>query len=153
MSALSLAALEIAISQIGQKEDPLGSNWGHPVQDYLARAGCHEPEPWCMGLMYWVFDEASQKISQPNPLYKTVGCLDQLNHRRAFVVMVPQPGDIFIMDLGNGKGHTGIIESIDADGTLNTIEGNTNHGGSREGVDVERKIRKNAAPIIAYLRF
>lgn len=153
MSELSLAALQVAISQIGQKEDPLGSNWGHPVQDYLLRAGCRNPAPWCMGFMYYCFDEAAQKISRTTPLYKTVGVLDQYNHRRQFVVMTPQPGDIFIMDLGKGTGHTGIIESIDPDGTLHTIEGNTNSGGSREGIEVERKIRKNAAPIIAYLRF
>lgn len=153
MSTLSLAALEIAISQIGQKENPLGSNWGHPVQDYLLRAGERNPAPWCMGFIYWCFDEAAQKIGQPTPLYKTVRVLDQFHHRRQYAVMVPQPGDIFIMDLSGGKGHTGIIELIDADGTLHTIEGNTNSGGSREGIDVERKIRHQGGPIVAYLRF
>ena len=61
-SKLSLVALEIAITQIGNKEVPKGSNWGHPVQDYLARVGVDFPASWCMAFVYWSFDEASLRI-------------------------------------------------------------------------------------------
>lgn len=32
-------ALKVAITQIGNSENPLGSNWGTPVKDYLKTVG------------------------------------------------------------------------------------------------------------------
>jgi len=112
MSQLSDAALQVAISQIGQKEDPLGSNWGHPVQDYLHSVGISFPASWCMALMYWSFEQAAQELGVANPLYKTGGVLAQWAHTPNNHVAVAKPGDVFIMDLGKGLGHTGIVESI-----------------------------------------
>lgn len=169
MSLLSDKTLQIAAGQVGQKEDPLGSNWGHPVQDYLASVGIHFPASWCMAFLYWCVCRAVEKmvaektavwinvLQSHNPLYHTGGVLSQwksiLPRFRVPEGEAPQPGDIFIMDLGKGLGHTGIIEFIDADGNLHTIEGNTNDTGSREGIEVARKIRHNAKPIIGYIRF
>lgn len=156
MSQLTDAALVVAQTQIGEKENPLGSNWGHPVQDYLASVDVHFAASWCMAFLYWCFDHAAGQLGQANPLFKTGGVLAQWRNRKANQVPVGAavlPGDIFVMDLGSGLGHTGIVESIDADGTLHTIEGNTNDNGSREGIEVERKIRHKAKPIIGYLRF
>ena len=45
---------------------------------------------------------------------------------------------IFVLDTGGGAGHTGLVESIEG-GRLITLEGNTNDGGSREGVGVFRR--------------
>lgn len=170
MSELSNKSLEIAISQIGKEENPRGSNWGKagdPVPAYLASVGLKFPASWCMAFMYWCVDQAVgvlvkagtakfiNVLQSYNPLYHTGGVLDQWKYIRPEykVTEAPQPGDIFIMDLGHGLGHTGMIESIDADGTLHTIEGNTNDTGSREGYEVARKVRHNQKPIIGYLRF
>jgi hypothetical protein len=46
-----------------------------------------------------------------------------------------RPGQIFVMDFGSGVGHTGLVREVRA-GKLVTIEGNTNTGGSREGIGV-----------------
>ena len=169
MSKLSDATLAVAISQIGQKENPLGSNWGHPVQDYLASVGIHFPASWCMAFLFWCTDQAVKQLVAAgtavwipglqtyNPLAVTGGVLNQWKTIRPDYKVqpgeAPQAGDIFIMDLGSGLGHTGIVESVDADGTLHTIEGNTNDTGSREGIEVDRKIRHNQHPIIGYIRF
>lgn len=154
MSQLSDRALERAAGQVGQKENPLKSNWGHPVQDYLASVGIYFAASWCMAFMYWCFKDAAGQLGIKNPMARTGGCLAQLSQSEKYKVTDdPQPGDVFIMDLGHGLGHTGIIESIDPDGTLHTIEGNTNDDGSREGIAVERRARHQAHPIIAYLRF
>lgn len=158
MSQLSDLAISIAQSQVGQKESPLGSNWGHPVQDYLASVGIHFPASWCMAFMYWCVDHAAGQLSQPNPLFKTGGVLAQWSNSLSRQIkfnslFLPEPGDIFIMDLGNGLGHTGMVISINADKSLNTVEGNTNDSGSREGVEVTKKIRQNKSPIIGYLRY
>jgi hypothetical protein len=45
------------------------------------------------------------------------------------------PGHIFVIDTGGGHGHLGLVVEV-VGGKLITIEGNTNDGGSREGVGV-----------------
>ncbi len=149
-------ALENAITQIGQQENPKGSNWGHPVQDYLASVGIGFPASWCMAFLYWCFDHAANSLGQENPLFKTGGVLAQWNNRKENRLALDyhdlEPGDIFIMDYGRGLGHTGIIETIDGE-NLHTIEGNTNDTGSREGIEVCRKIRLRSKINKGYLRF
>jgi hypothetical protein len=54
------------------------------------------------------------------------------------IKFLPLPGDIFIMDFGKGKGHTGFVESVNGD-IIHTIEGNSNDDGNREGYEVCRK--------------
>jgi len=156
MSELSNKALEIAISQIGKEENPRGSNWGKPgdpVPEYLASVSINFPASWCMAFMYWCYQKAADSLGLVNPMCKTGGVLTGWGNRPRSQVRLPAVGDVFVMDLGHGLGHTGIIEKIDEDGTLHTIEGNTNADGSRNGYAVERKVRHQGKPIIGYLRF
>ena len=127
--------LQIAITQIEKAEIPKGSNWGEHVQKYLISVGITFPASWCMAFVYWCC-----KQSNPNtPLIKTGGVLAQWNQIPAkYKVKTPLPGDIFIMDFGGGKGHTGFVESVSGD-VIQTIEGNSNDEGSREGYEVCRK--------------
>lgn len=146
-------ALEIAITQIGQKEKPIGSNWGHPVQDYLASVGIHFAASWCFAFVYWCFRQAAEELNVINLCPKTGGVLNAWRLGVKFrVIATPQPGDIFIMDLGHGLGHAGIVEENGSDGIhVNTIDGNTNDNGSREGIEVERKVRPKGK-MLGYLR-
>ena len=146
---LQQQALKVAISQLGQKENPLGSNWGKPVQDYLKSVGINFPASWCMAFVYWCFNQTGK----PNPMIKTGGVLNAWNtaDKKYRVVGDPQPGDIFIMNFGKGLGHTGIVEKVDAN-FVYTIDGNTNDSGSREGIEVCRKQRPRAK-IVGYLRY
>ena len=146
MSPLSESALKIAASLIGQKENPPGSNWGVPVQDYLARVGITFPASWCAAFVYWCFDEAAIAARVHNPVYRTAGVLNLWNHCQGNRTMIPGPGDIFIMDFGKGLGHTGIVESVDEKGLIHTIEGNSNMDGSRNGYEVVRHLRNSQGP-------
>lgn len=150
---LQQKALEIAITQLGEQEKPLGSNWGEPVKTYLKSVGITFPASWCMALMYWCFNEAAKQLGVPNPLIRTGGVLAHWNKadKKYRVIGDPQPGDIFIMDFGHGLGHTGIVERVEKD-VVHTIDGNTNDSGSREGVEVCRKIR-NRNKMVGYLRY
>lgn len=138
---LAQKTLEIAIAQIGVQEIPKNSNSGPEVEIYLKSVGLSRGYSWCMAFIYWCTQQASIHISLKNPLKKTGGVLDQYNSRPLLVHTVPKIGDIFILDLGKGLGHTGIIEKIDGD-ILHTIEGNTNDNGSREGYKVCRRKRE-----------
>jgi hypothetical protein len=131
--------LEIAISQIGVEEIPRGSNWGKDVKKYLASVGINFPASWCMAFVYWCVLQSGSKS-----LFKTGGVLMQWNKSVSLRVLKPQVGDIFIMDYGKGLGHTGFIEKVEGE-NINTIEGNTNDTGSREGYEVCRRIRKISA--------
>ena len=161
MSALTDAALKVAQSQVGQMENPLGSNWGHPVEDYLAAVGINEPASYCMAGVYWCFDQACKELGiTPNPLTKTglVAHAWQVAypyHKSTDIPgFQPQPGDIFIMIFGvSGHGHTGIVEAINPDGSLGTIEFNTDTTGSPEGVGVFRRTRHFVPPIVGFLRY
>lgn len=147
MSEVSKKALEVAITQLGQEENPRGSNWGHPVQDYLASVDIHFQASWCMAFIYWCF----KQTGLPSNILKTGGVLRQYNERHQNVVSSPQPGDVFIMDFGKGLGHTGFVERVDGQ-TIYTIEGNTNDTGSREGYEVCRRTRQ-MSKIKGFLRF
>lgn len=52
------------------------------------------------------------------------------------------PGSIGLLQWGAGKGHAFIVESVDDDGTITTLEANTNSGGSSEGDGIYRRHRK-----------
>ena len=152
------AVLVQAASQVGVLEQPKNSNSGPQVNEYLKRAGVPldlpaEKKPWCCAFVYWCFDQASRDEGRANPMVKTAGCLDHWNRvsggraRRidaARAVDDPglvEPGMIFIMDHGQGRGHTGLVERV-AGGLLHTIEGNTDASRTREGGGVYRLTRK-----------
>jgi hypothetical protein len=154
---LTEKALSVAITQVGKEEMPRGSNWGEPVKTFLASVGIRFPASWCAAFVYWSFDQASNEMGLNNPLIRTAGVLDHW-HRASAVHKIYkdyQPGDIFIMDHGGGLGHTGFIEFVEVtDGQiiLNTVEGNTNDTGAREGYEVCRRKRK-VSSIIGALRY
>lgn len=149
--SLALDALAIARTQVGKKEDPLGSNWGIPVRNYLAAVGLNFPASWCMAFVYWCYVQAKAAGDFP----KSGGVLKvwELAPAKNKVLKDPQPGDVFIMNKGKGLGHTGFVEKVDIN-FIYTIEGNTNDTGSREGIAVCRLQRPRKNPkIIGYLRF
>jgi hypothetical protein len=156
---LSLKALEKAKTQIGQSEVPKNSNFGGMVTEYLKSVGISFPAAWCMAFVYWCFEEASKELAIKNPLVKTGGVMYHfVNAKKAgalrFITLKKNVkiADIMIMDFGNGKGHTGIVTSVNGDGTVNVIEGNTNDDGSREGYEVAIRKRKISS-ILAFLRY
>lgn len=141
MTPLAKSSLETAVSQLGVEESPRGSNAGKEVEAYLKAVGLGKGNAWCMAFVFWCVMEASRKSAQTNPLSKTAGVLAQWNARPSLRKTTPEAGDIFIMDFGGGKGHTGFVENVLANGRIQTIEGNTNDDGSREGYAVCRRTR------------
>jgi ethanolamine utilization microcompartment shell protein EutS len=141
-TSLAHEALFVAQTQIHVFELP--HNRGPAVARYLKSVGLGEGYPWCAAFVYWCVDVAARRLNLPNPLVKTAGVLEQWNHTtlrklppRATNI---EPGDLFVMDFGAGRGHMGFVEQFS--GTLlTTIEGNSNEGGSREGVEVVRRQR------------
>lgn len=152
---IGTTALKYAIKELGKCEIPKGSNWGPDVKKYLNSVGIDFPASWCMAFVHWCHQQAADEFKIENPMFHTGGCMLQWAKRKLdFSVAVPLPGDIFILSFPHGLGHTGIIESVsDANkGWIDTIEGNSNNDGSRNGEAVVRH-RRELSKIFGYLRF
>jgi hypothetical protein len=155
-SPLLAAVLQVAASQIGVREDPPGSNQGPVVDQYLASVGLDSKDdsyPWCAAFVYWCFEQASAASHVANPVTRTASVLEHWRRSPARRIdaadaiedpALVQPGFIFVLSTGGGAGHTGLVLAVHG-GKLVTIEGNTNEGGSREGIGVfQRESRKLA---------
>lgn len=148
------ATLDVASSQVGVMEQPRGSNRGSVVDTYHRAVGLNpaDGQPWCAAFLFFCFQSAAKQLGRSNPVVKTAGVLDHWNKARDKSIAtitaaaahmredMVKPGHIFIIDTGpaGGAGHTGLVEKI-VMGKLVTIEGNTNDGGSREGIGVFRR--------------
>ena len=155
-SDLLKGVIDVAVSQIGIMENPLGSNRGPEVDDYLRRVGVNPASgsfAWCAAFVYFCFDEACKAMTPPttNPAVKTAGVLDHWvaadKVARAKRISASEaqetpslvkPGMAFFIRTSDVHGHCGMVEKVQG-GNLTTIEGNTNPGGSREGIGVFRR--------------
>jgi hypothetical protein len=158
---LLASVLKTAAAEVGVMEDPPGSNRGPKVDQYLKTVGLDPGAgsfAWCAAFVYWCFNESARGLNRPNPVVRTAGVMDhwrraeQAGARRLAAEEATadpsriHPGMIFVLDAGGGAGHTGLVEAIDG-GRLITVEGNTNDGGSREGVGVFRRNGRKIASI------
>lgn len=134
-NGLSLPELakRIAVSQNGVKE-ATGKNDGGAVEAYLKSVNLGKGYSWCMAFVYWCYNQAAWKLGVKNPLKKTAGVLDQWNSMGLDLHYTePKENDIMIMDFGGGEGHTGIVTAVKSGSVIETVEGNTNNNGSRNG--------------------
>lgn len=153
MTEFTEKLLEVAAKEVGVMEQPLGSNRGPRVDEYLRSVGLDPTKgswPWCAAFCYWCFRTALSDIYVPlDPKIeippRTAGVIDHWSKTRGYKYgpnTNPIPvGAFFLIDEGHGLGHMGIVEVVNKD-VLTTIEGNTNEDGSRNGVGVFRRKRR-----------
>lgn len=120
-----------------------GSNCGPEVESYLASVGLAPGSPWCAAWLHWVGRAA---LGTRWPLPRTGSCWElggfAVGHSVRYVR--PQVGDVFLLYFPRlGRfGHTGFVTGVAGDGSAyDTIEGNSNDEGSREGVEVCARVR------------
>jgi hypothetical protein len=167
-SSMKLPAkiVEIAREEIGVTEVN-GSNCGPRVNQYKAATWLDpkQPWPWCAGFVCFVVRQAmaaagvyeTQTFTRP----RTAGALDLENWSRDQDATTQtknqpgldiEPGDIITFRFQNG-GHCGFaISSPDAGGWIETVEGNTDSAGSREGGGVFKK-KRHTSKIHGRIRF
>ncbi len=152
--ALARRALAKAVGEIGVMEDPDRPNRGPKVDEYQFTAGLSSSgQFWCMAFVFWCFEKAAADSGLANTFPKTAHCLTAWNRSTSMRISRTQaladpalvtPGSVFIIDWGNGNGHTGFVESV-RNGALVTVEGNSNTNGSANGIGVFRVTRRNVA--------
>jgi hypothetical protein len=156
---------DIATSQVGQKE-ATGRNDGSVVRKYQGTTNL-EPGgwPWCAAFVCWVIrewlkDEKAQKwlnLKHRTPedwrpkTARAWGFDDWAAKRPATTEIIDRsekakPGDIVMFTFS----HVGIVVS-DNGKSIQTVEGNTNGAGSRDGDGVYFKTRSRSL-VKAYVR-
>ena len=132
--------LEIATAEIGVKE--VGNNAGSRVGEYQQCVHVPPGSSWCAAFVCWCIAQTEQATGITlTGLHRSAGVLDMWHNSPTLRTQVPKPGDIMIMQHGSTPlGHTGIVISATAS-TVDTIEGNTNSAGSRQGDGVYAKMR------------
>ena len=123
---VALAQREIGNTETG------GNNESVRIREYRsATAGAENtPGPWCAYFVSWLAKSAGAPIGAGGNGTGYVPTLEawgkQENRFVEFGSQQPQAGDIVIFDWtgDNTSDHTGIVERVDPDGTIHTIEGN-----------------------------
>jgi hypothetical protein len=149
-SQLALRSLEVARTQLGVRE-ATGHNDGAAVESYLRAVSLGKGYAWCQAFVYWCFNQAAKALGVENPTAKTAGVLDHWTKTKGLKTKSPQPGDVFIMDFGGGKGHTGFVKEVKGN-MIVTVEGNTNDANSREGDGVYERMRPISS-CIGFIRY
>ena len=130
-SAVGQQMVALAQREIGNTETG-GNNESVRIREYRsATAGAENtPGPWCAYFVSWRAKSAGAPIGAGGNGTGYVPTLEawgkQENRFVEFGSQQPQAGDIVIFDWtgDNTSDHTGIVERVDPDGTIHTIEGN-----------------------------
>ena len=122
--------LDAARAEIGTTES--GTNRGEALKypNHFGRGA----EAWCADFVSYVTQQSGGRMNDPY-------CPSIVNELKANGTWKgesnPQPGDLVLFDWDGDRvaDHIGIVESVNADGTIGTIEGNTeNPQTGQEGV-------------------
>ncbi len=128
------------------QEKPRGSNDGPELRAFLSASGFEPGQAWCL---YFAMQCARKGVPLDQALWfrnvLTGGCdeLLSLAHRQGHAGTDFSTGAIFLLLHPDGDAfHAGIAVADNGDGTMQTLEGNTNDDGGREGWKVCRHTRR-----------
>jgi hypothetical protein len=116
----------IAESQLGQTEQPPGSNESPAIAEYrTATAGAVPGAPWCAYFASWVARQAGDPIGEGGQGAGAVADVWSWAESSGRAIpngpgVVPQPGDLIVF----GDEHVGIVKDVLPNGQIQTIEGN-----------------------------
>jgi hypothetical protein len=124
-SSPGLAAIEAARTQIGQAEMPPGSNDSPRIAEYRGAVQGAEVGPWCADFASWCAAQAGTPLGDNGEGFQSVSALWSWAESSGRAVPAasgtPEAGDLIVW----GGEHVGLVESVDPDGTIHTIEGNS----------------------------
>lgn len=137
-----------------------GDNCGPWVRHY-----CRGPSvAWCQGFASTIWADAARLLGREPPLNLVldgIWCLFvprmvlEARTRGRFLdgrelvaagnARITRGSMFFLRGGHHGYTHVGLVDGIHADGTMTTIEGNTNDDGSANGYEVARRVRRIAS--------
>ncbi len=121
----------IAGAELGQAEQPPGSNDSPRIAQYRTATAGSGVGPWCCYFVSWAARQAGTPVGDNGEGFGSVDALYAWAQGAGRAVpntpgVVPRPGDLIVWDE-----HIGIVEQVLPDGRIQTIEGNSSDQVSR----------------------
>jgi hypothetical protein len=117
------AILNAVRPEVGVAEQPPGSNDSPRIAQYRQATAGSGVGPWCAYFVSWAARQAGVPIGDSGQgfgLVDDVMAWGQKTGKALPPGSTPAPGDLIVWDE-----HIGIVERVDPDGTIHTIEGNS----------------------------
>jgi cell wall-associated NlpC family hydrolase len=116
----------IAQAEIGQTEQPPGSNDSPRIAEYRTATAGSGIGPWCNYFVSWVAKQAGAPLGEQGQGFGAVAATWDWAQRTGRAIpptQQPQPGDLIVWD----GTHIGMVENVLPDGRIQTIEGNSSN--------------------------
>jgi hypothetical protein len=142
--------ISVAQSQVGVKEK--GYNAGKDVEKYLSAVGLKKGNPWCAAFVAWCYEQVN--LPHPRSGYCPAWFTSNVIYERVnykLNVFEAKPGQVFGLYFESKRriAHVGIITG-QTKYSYETIEGNTDGSGTRDGDGVYKMLRnKRSIYVIA----
>ena len=146
-STAGQAIVNLVKKEIGVAEQPPGSNDSPRIAQFRQATAGSGVGPWCAYFTSWAAREAGVPLGDNGQGFGRVDDVYAWAQKAGKAVpntggdVKPQPGDLIVWDE-----HIGVVESVGADGTINTIEGNSSDKVST------RSYAPGSRPAIGYVR-
>jgi hypothetical protein len=117
------AALAFAKAEVGQAEQPPGSNDSPRIAQYRQATAGSGVGPWCAYFVSWAARQAGVPLGDSGQGFGRVDDVLAWAQKAGKALpagSTPAPGDLIVWDE-----HIGIVESVAPDGTIHTVEGNS----------------------------
>jgi CHAP domain len=118
------AIVNIASREVGVREQPPGSNDGPRIAQYRQATAGSGVGPWCAYFASWAARQAGVPLGDSGQGFGAVADVWSWAQRTGKAIPAgskPAPGDLIVW----GSRHIGIVQSVDPNGTIHTIEGNS----------------------------
>jgi len=117
--------------EVGVREQPPGSNDSPRIAHYRQSTAGSGVGPWCAYFASWAARQAGVPLGEHGQGFGRVDDVYAWAQRSGKAIpngagLRPQPGDLIVWDE-----HIGVVESVDPNGSIHTIEGNSSDQVSR----------------------
>jgi hypothetical protein len=119
--------IQAAEAEVGQAEQPPGSNDSPRIAQYRSATAGAGVGPWCAYFASWAARQAGVPLGEQGQGFGSVGAVWDWAQRTGRTSAQAAPGELIVW----GSRHVGIVESVDPNGTIHTIEGNSSDKVSR----------------------
>jgi hypothetical protein len=120
-----------AEGEVGQAEQPPGSNDSPRIAEYRTATSGSGVGPWCAYFTSWAAQQAGIPLGEAGQGFGSVDAVTSWAQRTGRFIpagtAAPQAGDLVAW----GSRHIGIVESVGSDGSIHTIEGNSSNAVTR----------------------
>jgi hypothetical protein len=124
------AIVNLVRGEVGQAEQPPGSNDSPRIAQYRQATAGSGVGPWCAYFTSWAAREAGVPLGDTGQGFGRVDDVYAWAQQAGKAIPAgsgpPQPGDLIVWDE-----HIGVVESVLPDGGIQTIEGNSSDAVTR----------------------